>query len=110
MDKLKLLVIIVDRKIADKVAETATKQGAAYTHVLYGRGTAKNDLLNLLGIGETEKGIVIAAVNADAVEKINSDVDYLYGLKKQGGGISFTIPMASVGGPATLKILRGDKE
>ena len=110
MKRLKLLVVIVDRQIVDKVADTVSLQGAAFSHICYGRGTANNDLLNLLGLGETEKGIVFASVSSDSLEKIYSDLDYLYDFRKPGGGISFTLPISAVGGPATLKILNGDKE
>ena len=110
MKGLKLLVIIVDREDVDKVAETASAQGASFAHVCYGRGTANNSILNMLGLGESEKGVVFAAVNPDSIEKIYSDLEYRFDFRKPGGGISFTIPMSAVGGPATLQILSGNKE
>ena len=107
MNRLKLLVVIVDRNKVDKVAETVSKFGAAFCHICYGKGTAKNDLLNILGLGETQKGVLFASVDENGIEKIHSVLKNEYDFEKPGSGISFTIPMTSVGGPATLKILQG---
>lgn len=110
MKELKLLFIVADRAKIDKIAKTAALNGAEFAHIFYGRGTAKNEVLNLLGLGETEKGVIVAAAAADATESVFRDLCNLYGFDKAGGGIAFTVPMRSVGGPATLKILRGGKE
>lgn len=107
MQRLKLLFIIVDKNIVNKVADTVSSCGANFCHICYGKGTANNDLLNLLGIGETEKGIIFCSTTAQSVDKIYLELKMNYGFNNPGSGIAFTIPMSSVGGPATLKILQG---
>lgn len=106
-DKLKLLIVIVDRKIVDKVAETISKHGGSFLHIFLGKGTAKNDLLNLLGLGETQKGVILSSLQESELEKVFSELKYDYKFDKPGSGIAFTIPISSVGGPASLKILIG---
>lgn len=110
MKPLKLLIIIADRAKIEKISRTASLDGAEFEHIIYGRGTAKNEILNLLGLGETEKGVIVATAAPESIPGIFRDLSGMYGFDKPGGGIAFTIPMASVGGPATLKILKGDKE
>lgn len=107
MKRLKLLTIIVDRDIVDKVAEDVAKLGANFCHVCYGKGTANNELLDLLGLGESEKGILFASVNEDDIGAIYSMLKLTHNFNNPGSGIAFTIPMSSVGGPATLKLLQG---
>ncbi len=107
MDKLKLLVIVLDRQKVDKAAERVSEYGTSFSHICYGKGTAKNDLLNLLGLGETEKGIIFCSVKQSDLEKIFFVLKTEFGFDKPGSGIAFTIPVSSVGGPATLKILQG---
>ena len=72
-----------------------------------GKGTAKTDLLNILGLGEPEKGIVFASVGETNVESVFSVLRNDFDFEKPGKGIAFTVPMTSVGGPATLKMLLG---
>ena len=106
-DKLKLLIIIVDRQKVDKVAEMVSKNGASFSHISLGKGTAKNDLLNVFGLGETEKGILLCSTKHSNIENIFSGLKFDFGFDKPGGGIAFTIPISSVGGPASLKIMQG---
>lgn len=107
MEQLKLLVIIVDRDKVDKVSESISSQGASFCHICYGKGTAKNDLLNLLGLGETKKGIIFSSVTDHVLKKIYTELKDKYDFEKPGSGISFSIPLTAVGGPASLKILQG---
>ena len=106
MEKLKLVCIIVDRDKLDRVEETVRKNGASFCHIFYGKGTAKNDLLNVLGLGETEKGLIFATVDEDKLQRIYSALKIEYDFDKPGAGISFAVPLTSVGGPASLKILQ----
>lgn len=110
MPGLKFLCVIADRPKADKIAKTASGLGAAYCHIFYGRGTARNEILDLLGLGETEKAVVVATIGADALPGMRRALIDSYGFDKPGSGIAFAIPVTSVGGPATLKLLTGGKE
>lgn len=106
MDKLKLLCIIVDRDKVEKIRETVRKNGSAFCHISYGKGTAQNDLLNILGLGETEKGLLFATVDDEKLHRIYEALKKEYDFEKPGSGISFTVPLTSVGGPASLKLLQ----
>lgn len=106
MDALKLLCIIVDREKVDKTETAVRKAGASFCHICYGKGTAKNDLLYVLGLGETEKGVIFAAVSEEKREKIFALLKKDFNFDNPGAGIAFTVPLASVGGPASLKILQ----
>lgn len=107
MKKIKLLVIIVERSIVDKINDTISKMGVEFSHICYGIGTAKNDILNLLGIGETEKGLIFASIDENKISLLYNKLNKTFGFDKPGSGIAFTIPITSVGGPASLKILEG---
>ena len=106
MDKLKLMCIIVDRDKVTRVEESVRKCGATFCHIFYGKGTAKNDFLNILGLGETEKGLIFAVVDDIKLQKIYPVLKTEYDFEKPGAGISFAIPLTSVGGPASIKVLQ----
>ena len=76
-------------------------------NICYGKGTAKSDLLNVLGLGETKKGVILASVTDRTAVAVFDELKQKYDFENPGKGIAFTIPMTSVGGPATLKMLLG---
>ena len=90
---LKVMMIIIDRNKADKLMSKLNVLGVNFPHVL--------------GIGHSEKSIVFCTVTNDDVIKIKDLLTNEFDLLKKGNGIAFTIPISSVGGPATLQILSG---
>lgn len=104
---LKVMMIIIDRNKADKLMSKLNVLGVNFPHVFRAQGTAKSDVLEVLGIGHSEKSIVFCTVTNDDVIKIKDLLTNEFDLLKKGNGIAFTIPISSVGGPATLQILSG---
>ena len=105
--KLKLLFVIVDRNRAEKVIASLGALGVSYSDVMLGVGTALSALSELLGVGETEKAVIMGTVTEDRLDMIWECLRIEYGFEQRGTGIAFTIPISSVGGPATLMILSG---
>ena len=105
---IRLLVTIVDRGKGQGVADLLKRGGSLFHTILLGHGTAKKELLDYLGLGETEKDVVLSALSAEigplALRRLNQAMR----LDVPGGGIAFTIPIASVGGAKTLSYLKGE--
>ncbi len=106
-EKLKVMMIIAEREFSKKIIEKIKDVGANYIHAVYARGTARTDLLEVLGIGESEKILILATVKESKIEEIYQYLRNDFKFEKAGKGIAFTIPVVSVGGPATLQILSG---
>ncbi len=104
---LKVMIIIIDRNKTEKLLSKLNRLGINFPHVFRASGTAKSDVLEVLGIGHSEKSIVFFTTTSDDVLKINDLLTSEFDLLKKGNGIAFTIPISSVGGPATLQILSG---
>lgn len=104
---LKVMMIIIDRNKTDKLLTKLEQLGVNFPHVFRAEGTAKSDFLNVLGIGHTEKSIVFSTVTQETVVKVKEVLTKDFDILKKGNGIAFTIPINSVGGPATLQILSG---
>ena len=76
----RLIISVVPKNSAELVTAAANKAGAAGGTVLLGRGTASNSIIQLLGLGDTSKEIVlvvveqgIAAAVIDAVKAAVAD-------------------------------------
>lgn len=105
--KIKLLITIVDRGKGAKIIDLCGKEYSTYHLSFMGRGTANSDLLDYLGIGETKKDIIFSVVLEDRLPRVMQMIDREMKLGKAGGGIAFTVPIASVGGPMTLQFISG---
>ncbi len=104
---LKTLFIIIERSKADKLTETLASCGVNYQHEVFALGTARTGFLEVIGIGETEKMLVIGTIKAEQVEIVRNVLNQNFGFNKSGAGIAFTIPISAVGGEASMFILAG---
>ena len=104
---LKALFIIVDRSKAEKVIRAVRPLGVHYEHVMLGLGTASSELLGILGLGDTEKAVILGAVDEANIPAVYACLKQDLGFERAGGGVAFTIPSAAVGGPVSLRILAG---
>lgn len=104
---LKLIVTIAERGKVQKIAAMYRKHGAAYHFSALGKGTARNELLDHLGIGETEKAILFSVTEEKRLPALWYHLNHDFHFDKPGHGIAFTIPVASIGGEITLNYVLG---
>lgn len=105
--KIKLLVTIVDRDHGEKVVKMYQSEGLYVNLMLMGRGTAHSDLLDILGLGDTDKYVILTPLKHERIEHVFSRLTNELHIQKAGHGVAFTLPMSSVGGPRTLKYFAG---
>lgn len=105
--ELKTLFIIIDRKNADKLTQSLATVGVNFQHEVFALGTARTGFLEVIGIGETEKMLVVGTIKAEQVDLVRSLLETEFGFSQKGSGIAFTVPISAVGGPASLYILAG---
>lgn len=105
---LRLLVSIIDRGKGERVARLLERHGSLHHTILLGRGTARKDLLNYLGLGESEKDVVLSGIpQANAPSALRHLMQAMQ-FEAPGRGIAFTIPISSVSGKRALSYLSGN--
>ncbi|MBQ2718272.1 MAG: hypothetical protein IJF75_06715 [Clostridia bacterium] len=104
--ELELLVIIAPRGYSDKITESIEIL-AHFPAIVRSKGTAPNDILSTLGIGEPEKDLLLSFCERKNVDYIYQMLEEQFELKSKQRGIAFTIPVSAVGGNVTLQILLG---
>ena len=104
---IKLLIAVVDRNQGERAIELLHQGGALYQLACLGRGTANSEILDYLGLGESEKMILLATAGDDEIQRVLQSFREQMHFDKPGSGIAFTVPISSVGGMTTLKILEG---
>ena len=97
-----LLVAVCDRSKAKRIMGLFRGRGALFNLAMLGRGTAGSKILNYLGIGESEKTVLLSALPAAEAIKLIGDVDRRLDLKKPGHGIVFTLPLDGNTGGRTM--------
>ena len=63
-------MIIIDRNKTEKLLVKLDEVGVNFTHVFRAEGTAKSDVLEMLGIGHPEKSVVLCTLTKDTVVKV----------------------------------------
>ena len=87
----KLIVTIVPHNYGDEVSSIAVKAGAGGGTVLMGRGTAENNILQLLGLGDTSKDITYNIVEQNIEQKVREAIIEETKKKKNHFGVMFSI-------------------
>lgn len=95
-EPLKLVICIVNRGIGEHVVKLCAEEGIDFRIILRGHGTADSETLNLLGIGDKEKDIVLLSVKASNSDEIMKRLTRELELERAGRGIAFSIPFSAV--------------
>lgn len=94
--KLKLLVTVVDRNKALFYSDLLEGFEVNMQTVVYGTGTANKDMLNYLGLANSDKAVILSFVREDKIKKILDTLSEKFEKVKNGKGIAFTIPVKSL--------------
>ncbi len=109
LQSMKLIMTIVDRDRGEKVEEILSKCGVAFQLIVLGEGTADQEILQLLGLSDWEKDIVLSFIEEENVDEALNQLQGKLELNKQGKGISCVMDLDCIGGKNSLQILLGRK-
>lgn len=97
--KYDLIMTIVNRGFADQVVEAARTAGAHGGTVFYARGTGIHDVEKFFAISiQPEKEVVMNLVKHEYTQTIMHSIVAAAGLKTEGRGLSFALPVTNVAG------------
>lgn len=107
IEPIKLIVCIIERGRAERITDLCLHERIAFHLTLHGYGTANSDVLDYLGLGETEKDVVLLYVRESAADAFLRRLADALHLDRPGPGIAFSIPLSSVAERRTLELLSG---
>jgi nitrogen regulatory protein PII len=96
---LKLLFFIIDWNKTEVINDIFEQAHVRFHFIGKGRGTASSEILDLLGIGSSEKAVVLCLEQDVMVPLLLKDVSKKLGLHNPGAGIAFTIPLSGINTP-----------
>ena len=103
--KLKILVTVVNRSKTEFYMDLLTSFEVNFQTAVLGQGTAHSEMLYMLGLEDSDKGIIFSVIREDRVQEAMHALEDKFHALKNGKGIAFTIPMSSVIGVAIYRFL-----
>lgn len=104
--QLRCLLIIANRGMGDAISGLV-KEYAHFQSIILGRGTATSEIRSALGISEPEKDLIFCFIEKHNVAMAFKEIDEHFEFTRKHLGIAMTIPVSSVGGLTSFKILTG---
>ncbi|HML46478.1 MAG TPA: P-II family nitrogen regulator [Clostridia bacterium] len=110
MPSYAMLFTVFNRMDKDRFLEFYQEEDVLINFCVLGKGTASREILNYLGIGETEKIVCLSILQASHAKDLIHKLKTAMRIDKPGA-IAFTIPLRSIGGISSLQaLLRGATE
>lgn len=100
-----MMMSIVDRTRLPEFAALFQEGGVEMNFVALGRGTATSEHLNLLGLDDSEKAVILSVVTGEKWKLLKKGMTNRIRIDIPGTGISLVIPLSSVGGRRELELL-----
>ena len=108
--KLKMLVMVVNREKAEFYMDFIQSFEVNFQTAMAAHGTASQETLRLLGLGESNKTVIFSIIREDMCDKALSALDHKFKTIKNGKGIAYTIPMTGTIGVAIYRFLSNTTE
>lgn len=105
MGEIVLLNTIVNRSDSKKFEKFFKEQEIPITLQSLGKGTATDEIMELLGVGEPEKSVFFSIISGIKAKRILKRMIAMMRLDIPGNGIAFTVPMASIGSATAFHMI-----
>jgi nitrogen regulatory protein PII len=99
---LKLLFFIIDWDKAKAVSDVFGER--RFVFMSKGLGTASSEILDLLGLGVSDKAVILCLEEGEHTKLVNA-VRAKLGARSAGAGIAFTVPLSGVNAPVMRLLL-----
>jgi nitrogen regulatory protein PII len=96
---IKLLFFIIDWSKTKIISSVFEEEKVRFHFISKGRGTASSEILDLLGIGASEKAVILSLEQDIMVPVLLREVRKKLGFHSPGAGIAFTVPLSGINNP-----------
>ena len=107
--KLKRLFTVVDRNKAEFYLDVISQFDVNCQLVTAGMGTARTELVELLGLN-LHKAVILSVVREDRVDEVMNCLEDKFETIRKGKGISFAVPLSSVIGVNLYQFLSDNRQ
>ena len=104
------IISICDPKAAPKLTEICSELGLRIAVSLHGRGTALRSMLDILGIEDNEKRVILTIANRKKTKEFIREQKRRLFIGVPGHGVAVAVPIKSIGGGKTVAFLNGEQQ
>jgi nitrogen regulatory protein PII len=97
--RMKLVIFIVDWGKVQLVTRIFEEEKVRFHFISKGMGTASSEILDLLGIGASDKAVVLCLEQEMMAPVLMQEVRKKIGPRNPGVGIAFTVPLSGINTP-----------
>ncbi len=108
--KLKLLVTVVSREKAELYAALLQSYEINFQLVMAAEGTANTEMLRVLGLSDSEKGVIFSLIREDRASAALRFLEEKFQTIKNGKGIAYTVPLTGTIGVAVYQFLSNSRK
>ncbi len=95
-NKLSVLFTVVNRNKADYYMDLIQSFRVNMQLGLLAHGTASRATMEILGLANTEKTVIVSVVRNDQIQYILDELEQKFDTIKEGKGIAYTVPMSAL--------------
>ncbi|MDR0623523.1 MAG: hypothetical protein LBG10_03750 [Treponema sp.] len=96
---IKLLFFIIDWSKTKVISSVFEEEKVRFHFISKGKGTASSEILDLLGIGASDKAVILCLEQDMMVPVLLREVRKKLGFHSPGAGIAFTVPLSGINNP-----------
>ena len=108
-DKLEVIISVVPKKKGTFYKDYLQSFGANFQLSILAQGTADEDILNYLGVEQSDKLVLLSIVKASVMDAVMEGLEEKFRTIKNGKGIAVAVPMTSVIGKLVYAFLSDDR-
>jgi nitrogen regulatory protein PII len=97
--RIKLAFFIIDWSKIQLITQVFEEEKVRFHFISKGRGTASSDILDLLGIGASDKAVILCLEQEVMAPILLKEVRKKVGRRSPGAGIAFTVPLSGINTP-----------
>ena len=108
--KLKLLVTVVNRRKTEFYLDFLSGFECNLQLALQAEGTARSEMLHLLGLEDEEKRVIFSVVREDMAPQVLKTLEEKFATIKNAKGIAMTVPLSGMIGVAIYQFLANHRK
>ncbi len=105
LEKLGIVITVVNDGQASAIVNLLSSVNSAVSFITHGEGTAKNDLYDVLGVGEQKKQIIFSTIKRRDWVTLAELIEERFSASRMAKGISYMLDIDAVAGVSTYKFL-----
>ncbi|MBR4348177.1 MAG: hypothetical protein IKP90_04480 [Fibrobacter sp.] len=110
MNRLKILVTIVNRAKADFYMDHIQSFGVNMQMVVFGKGTAPREIATAMGLADSDRAVIFSIIGEDKLRSALDSIEEKFKTIVGGKGIAYTIPMSSIIGKSIFNFLSDNRD